>query len=204
MLLYVVFTHVFNYYNNTHTQQNCNCNSLWCWLCENTKHFPISNCFDSHVKQQHFEALGCILVRRRRTKQAQQESRLQLVVLHINIYQYIYLFVHIYLYIKGNFRYLPSLLRNWLWKSPYSPKNELRSRKQTSVLAENTRTKILRRIPTQNQTQLLYIYIHSTYIYMQLLPLKLSKTPLLLQYVCSTVLLIPFLQLVHNFQMTFN
>ena len=55
-------------------------------------------------------------------------------------YKYIsvYIFVHsIYLYIKGNFRYLPSLLRNWLWKSPYSPKNELRSRKQTSVLAEN-------------------------------------------------------------------
>ena len=73
------------------------------------------------------------------------------------------------MYIKGNFRYLPSLLRNWLWKSPYSPKNELRSRKQTSVLAENTRTKILRRgIPT-HRTKLNSLHVH----------IQLSKTPCL-------------------------
>ena len=105
------------------------------------------------------------------------------------------------MYIKGNFRYLPSLLRNWLWKSPYSPKNELRSRKQTSVLAENTRTKILRRgIPT-HRTKLNSLHVH----------IQLSKTPCLTTAaVCMYVvsILIPFLQLLHlptyNFQMTFN
>ena len=64
------------------TQQNCNCNYLW--LCENTKHFPISNCFDSHVKQSISKPMGAFW---------KEEARLQLVY-YINIY--ISIFVCIY------------------------------------------------------------------------------------------------------------